>query len=117
MKFFITALLLISIKTGACQSNKIVDEFIATDSIRYSELMSNAMSVMDYKMSQVSDKKTNEEYFLEMMIAHHEGALNMSSALLLNTKSKELTNYAVSIITCQKNEIEYMKTLLKNMKK
>ena len=117
MKLFILAMLFINIKTMACQSSKFVDEFIATDSIKFSELMSNAMAVMDYKMSQVSEKKINEEYFLEMMIAHHEGALNMSSALLLNTKNKELTNYAISIISSQKNEIEYMKTLLKKMKK
>lgn len=56
--------------------------------------------------------KTGEEYekaFLEMMIVHHIGAIEMAEELLEQTDRPELVQMANDIITVQNQEVQMMK--------
>lgn len=53
-----------------------------------------------------------DKQWLTMMIAHHEGAVTMSQAVLKTTKNSEVIVLADSIIKGQKKEIDQMKKLL-----
>lgn len=50
-----------------------------------------------------------EEAFLDEMIVHHEGAIEMAQALLADTKRPELIKVGNDIIDAQTGEIEQMK--------
>jgi uncharacterized protein (DUF305 family) len=53
-----------------------------------------------------------EKYFLTLMIAHHEGAIEMAKAVLDRTEERVVVDLATGIVTSQSSEIEYMKSLL-----
>lgn len=86
--------------------------FIASTAKRFSQLMDDAMAVMDYGMRTASMNGIPEYDFVTMMIPHHQGAIDMARALLLTTKDPELRNLAQGIITEQQNEIRLMQAWL-----
>jgi len=53
-----------------------------------------------------------DELFLELMIAHHHGAVDMAEAVLDRTDVRVVRQLATTIITSQTAEIEYMTALL-----
>lgn len=53
-----------------------------------------------------------EKYFLELMIAHHEGAIEMAEAVLVRTNERVVVDLATGILYSQGNEIDYMNDLL-----
>ena len=53
-----------------------------------------------------------ERYFLELMIAHHEGGVAMAKAVLDRSREREVVTLAQGIVTGQTGEIELMKKLL-----
>ena len=53
-----------------------------------------------------------EKHFLELMIAHHEGAIAMAKAALDRTEERVVVDLATGIIASQTSEIEYMQELL-----
>jgi len=53
-----------------------------------------------------------EVIFLELMIAHHQGAIDMSEAVLERTDSTLVKTFATGVIAAQEKEIVYMETLL-----
>jgi uncharacterized protein (DUF305 family) len=58
---------------------------------------------------------TLEKVFLEEMIVHHQGAVDMAKLLLQDKTIKpELRDFANKIISAQNPEIEQMKSWLKN---
>lgn len=56
---------------------------------------------------------SRDEAFLEMMIVHHQAAIDMSQILLESTKRPELKELAGNIITAQQSEITAMQNWLK----
>jgi uncharacterized protein (DUF305 family) len=50
--------------------------------------------------------------FMRMMIAHHQGAIDMAVVLLKYGRDEKLKRLAQSIIVEQRQEITYMRTLL-----
>jgi uncharacterized protein (DUF305 family) len=54
-----------------------------------------------------------DKAFIEMMIAHHQGAVDMANAIPGNAKHAELKRLGTEIITAQTKEIEMMKGWLK----
>lgn len=66
---------------------------------------------MDGMMSGLSGKTGAdfEQAFLSEMIVHHEGAVDMAEALLVQTKRPELVTMAKAIISAQSTEIAQMK--------
>jgi len=53
-----------------------------------------------------------EKLFLELMIAHHRGAIDMGDAVLTRTTVGVVTDFATGMILAQESEISYMQGLL-----
>ncbi len=70
------------------------------------------MAVMDDGMVRAPRNGVPEHDFITMMIPHHQGAIDMAKAVLLNTSDPELRNLAQGIITEQQNEIRVMQAWL-----
>lgn len=67
------------------------------------------------EMNRGLNGKTGEEFekaFLEMMIVHHEGAIEMAEDLLNETNRPELVKMANDIISVQTAEVEMMEEWL-----
>lgn len=75
--------------------------------------MMKAMGDMNDMMGRLSDEEF-EEVFLKQMIVHHEGAIEMSEALLKKTDRPELIKLGNDIISAQTSEIEMMEQWLKD---
>ena len=56
-----------------------------------------------------------DRLFLDMMIQHHEGAIEMAQAELNDGENSEATQLAQKIITDQQAEISQMKALLQEV--
>lgn len=54
----------------------------------------------------------SDKYFLELMIFHHEGAIEMADAVLERTEEKLVVALAANISASQSSEIDYMRSLL-----
>jgi uncharacterized protein (DUF305 family) len=86
--------------------------YVASTAKSFPQLMDNAMAVMDAGMRSAPMNGEPEHDFVTMMIPHHQGAVDMAKALLLNTNDRELRNLAQGIITEQENEIRLMQAWL-----
>lgn len=53
-----------------------------------------------------------DRLFLELMIAHHQGGVEMAQAVLDRSTEPTVTSLASSIVSSQQSEIEYMRELL-----
>ena len=72
----------------------------------------NAMDSMMIDMTERMKGKTGDELdkvFLQDMIVHHQGAIDMAKLLQAGTKRPELQKMANDIITVQSKEITQMK--------
>jgi len=65
------------------------------------------------KLETLKDKEF-DQMFLESMIVHHEGALQMTQ-MILNSSNNEVKTLADNIINSQSKEIAEMKELLANL--
>ena len=83
-------------------------------------MMGNSGSNMDSMMMDMTARmkgKTGDELdkvFLQDMIVHHEGAVDMAKELQKGTKRPELQKMAKDIIDVQTNEISMMKNWLRD---
>lgn len=59
-----------------------------------------------------ADGKTGQKTYLQLMTAHHQGAIKMAQAEVDNGKNPDAIALANNIITTQQNEIGVMKDLL-----
>ena len=78
---------------------------------RHNSNMSHDMSSMMMDMNANLIGKTGENLdkaFLEEMIIHHQGAVEMAEILLEGTQRQELINLANEIIDAQTQEIQMM---------
>ena len=94
------------------------EPFVATSAKPTSELYKQIMAQMHSKMDKVKTSSTSKDKeFLELMIPHHEAAVQMAQVVLLHTQDEKVKNLALSIIADQQNEIEFMKLNLKGESK
>ena len=91
--------------------------FIASTARSFTQLMDDAMGVMDHGMRAAPMNAEPGHDFVTMMIPHHQGAIDMAKALLLFTHDPELMNLAQGIITEQQNEIRLMQAWLQRYQK
>jgi uncharacterized protein (DUF305 family) len=63
---------------------------------------------MDDDASMLKDANPFDREFIDMMIAHHQGAIRMAHAQLDNGENAELTNLAQAILDAQAREIDQM---------
>lgn len=87
-------------------------QFMASTAKPFAGLMDDAMAVMEDGMRRAPMNGAPEHDFITMMIPHHQGAIDMAKAILLNTTDSELRNLAQGIITEQQNEIRVMQAWL-----
>jgi len=73
----------------------------------------NIMHKMHANMN-ISKSNTPQKAFIEAMIAHHQGAVDLSEQILLYSKDKKIRKIAENIINTQEKEIAEFKALLKN---
>lgn len=68
-------------------------------------------SSMDAMMDSMENRRDDEfdKAFIDAMIVHHEGAIEMAHEALKYGKHDEIKNLADDIITAQTNEINMMK--------
>ncbi len=62
-------------------------------------------------MSMMLDEKTGDDFdkaFIEMMIPHHQGAIDMANDALESASHAEIKNMAKAIISSQQEEIDSM---------
>jgi uncharacterized protein (DUF305 family) len=59
-----------------------------------------------------ADGVAAEKIFLTLMIAHHQGAIEMGDAVLTRTDVSVVRSFATGMIVAQESEIGYMKELL-----
>ena len=105
-------------KTLACDTPEAVkaasQPFLATTAKPTAELYKQIMLQMHSKMEKVKTRGiSHDQEFLELMIPHHEAAVQMAQVVLLHTQDEKVKNLALSIIADQQNEIEFMKLSLK----
>lgn len=93
-------------------SNAFPAPFVASTAKPFPTLMDDAMAVMGDGMRRAPMNGIAEHDFAEMMIPHHQGAIDMAKALLLYTDDPGFRNLALGIITEQQNEINLMRVLL-----
>lgn len=79
------------------------------------EIVQNQMgmgSSMDAMMESFDGKRDDEfdRAFIEAMIVHHEGAIEMAHEALKYGKHEEIRNLANDVISAQTNEINMMKS-------
>ena len=89
-------------------SNKEVSENYIT---KYKEINDKMMKEMQ------SVKVTNnaDTAFLQQMIYHHKGAINMAKNILTYTKDSEIEKFSKNIISTQSKDISEMESLLKEL--
>lgn len=73
--------------------------------------MMDSMHVMMSRMENMTMTMDPDIDFVEMMIMHHEGAINMSTALLEAGKDDSLRKFAHKVISDQQNEIAALKSI------
>lgn len=77
----------------------------------------DAMDMSMNDMSAMLEGKTGDDFdkaFLEGMIPHHEGAIEMATAALRDAKHAEIRDMANAIITAQQREIDQMKQWMRS---
>lgn len=91
-------------------SRNISDKYTA-DILMHDGPIIDMHQTMGHMMSSLEGKQGEalEKAFLDEMIVHHEGAIDMAEVLLSGTTRPELVNLANTIISTQSSEIDMMK--------
>ncbi|MET3134162.1 uncharacterized protein (DUF305 family) [Oxalobacteraceae bacterium GrIS 1.11] len=98
---------------GAAAGETAAPLFIASNAKPFAALMDDAMAAMDHGMRQAPMNGQSEHDFITMMIPHHQGAVDMAKAVLLNTTDPAIRNLALGIVAEQQNDIRIMQAWLK----
>lgn len=53
-----------------------------------------------------------ERMFLELMVAHHQGAIEMAKAVLDRSTNTTVRAFATSVVKAQQSEIDLMESML-----
>lgn len=115
MKALIATLALCAATTAGAQhmhGAQAPASFVASSDKPFAALMNDAMAIMDRDMAAAPMNGEPGHDFVTMMLPHHQGAIDMAKAVLLNTQDPELRNLALGIIAEQQNEINVMRAWL-----
>lgn len=97
----------------AQMSKWLADDGLGTDAGHSTSAMAGMLSSDQLATLKKSKGASFDKLFLNSMIAHHQGALQMVS-MIENSKVGALKDFAVSIITAQQAEIDQMQEILGN---
>lgn len=99
-----------AIVLAACTAQTSVEE--APVAMDHSQMMMHDTSMTMDDMVNMLKGKTGDDLdaaFLEGMIPHHQGAIDMANLVLENAKHEEIKQMAREIISAQQREIDMMK--------
>lgn len=99
-RFRLAVLVALAMPTGALAAAAIESPFLAENQVA----MARMMAGMDVKPSGDPDRD-----FSAMMIAHHQGAIDMAQAELRYGSNEQLRRIAQGIVVEQQQEIEAMR--------
>ena len=95
---------------GTVSVNAALDASSKTSSQDMGMMDHSAMSMSE--MNTILENKTGNEFdkaFIEMMIAHHEGAIDMAELAETNAEREEIKTLSTQILDAQTTEIAQMK--------
>jgi hypothetical protein len=84
----------------------------ALGGVAWSELQ-HSMGSMHEAMSSLKSTGNDDEDFVQMMIPHHQAAIDMAKAELMHGQNPQIRRLAQEIITDQESEIELMQLWLR----
>ncbi len=90
-------------RTESTGVHKMPDGSIMSNDMSMSAMMADMNAVLSGKKGDDFDKA-----FIDEMIIHHQGAVDMAKLALKNAKHKEIQNMANAIISAQTKEINQM---------
>jgi uncharacterized protein (DUF305 family) len=96
------------------EAGQMTRAFQASSDKPFDRMMAEAMAIMDRDMAAAPMNGQAGHDFVTMMLPHHQGAIDMAKAVLLNTQDPELRNLALGIIAEQQNEINVMRAWLQH---
>lgn len=76
--------------------------------------LSGAMKTMHRSMAEVSPSKDSDLNFVQLMLPHHQAAIDMAKAELQYGVDPQMRRLAQEILTDQQSEIELMRLWLKH---
>jgi uncharacterized protein (DUF305 family) len=76
-------------------------------------VLTNSLMKMHAAMSSVKSTGNTDADFAALMLPHHQAAIDMAKAELVNGKDPQMRRLAQEIITDQQSEIELMQLWLK----
>ena len=71
------------------------------------------MESMHEALSSLKSTGNNDEDFVQLMLPHHQAAIDMAKAELMHGQDPQMRRLAQEIITDQQSEIELMQLWLK----
>jgi len=75
--------------------------------------LTGSIEKMHAAMSSVKSSGNSDEDFAKLMLPHHQAAIDMAKAELINGKDPQMRRLAQEIITDQQSEIDLMQLWLK----
>lgn len=94
-----------------------MDDDVSSDGAHHMDKDDDAMGMSMNDMSAMLKGKTGDafdEAFIQGMIPHHQGAIDMAREALQNAKHEEIKRMARDIITAQQQEIDQMNQWMKD---
>lgn len=79
----------------------------------YQQEYAYIMEAMHKEVAQVELVRDDKINFLNQMIPHHQGAIDMAEAIIKCTNDRRIVNIARGIITEQRSEIAIMESMIK----
>ena len=111
----VLAILLVLVPTvtfAAWQQNSHSHDRTMREDPNWAELM-GSMDRMHAAMASVKRSGDNDVDFVQLMLPHHQAAIDMAKTQLMYGKDPQMRRLAQQIITDQQSEIELMKLWLK----
>jgi uncharacterized protein (DUF305 family) len=100
-----------TVRAGHHQMMKRMDMHAKTGN--YSQMQGSSMSMSMSDMTGMLKDKTGDDFdktFIEQMIVHHQGAIDMANLAKQNAKHDEVKKLADDILSAQSKEIDMMQT-------
>ena len=83
----------------------------AMQSMEHTDMEMGSGQMMDASQMVMENGKYSDERFIDAMVPHHQGAIEMAQVALQNAEHPEIRTLANNIISAQEAEIEQLKAI------
>jgi uncharacterized protein (DUF305 family) len=83
----------------------------AMQSMEHTDMEMGSGQMMDASQMVMENGKYSDERFIDAMVPHHQGAIDMAQVALQNAEHPEIRTLANNIISAQEAEIEQLKAI------